>query len=405
MAKIKIYDIRPPKKPTIRDLPPKRTRRGSLWKKSIVCFVILILVVLSLREFISAGKATIEIWPKTEKVSFQVFLSANNKIEDIDLITQAVPLTFLEEDFTISQRFAASQEEVKEKARGTIRVYNKYHLPVTLIAKTRFQSSGEPPRVFLAEKKFTIPANGYTDIKVVAAEAGEEYNIEPSSFSIPGLRKYSPTLYYKVYGKSFSKMQGGRISKVFRIKEEDVEKAKTAILSQAEKEALDRLQKKAGKEYKILEKTLDIEVVDTTLADAQIGQEKEDFLYQAEIRARVAAVRLSHILKFIKEYVNSQIPPDKVLNPDTLAIKKFQGNVDVEGIVTLDVEFEGEVYSKIDETALKEVSRLQTAKNIRRYIREIYPEILKEPRVRFRPFFAKKAPKNISNIDILLKFK
>ena len=405
MAKIKIYDIRPPKKSTIRDLPPKRTRRGSLWKKSIVCFVILILVVLSLREFISAGKATIEIWPKTEKVSFQVFLSANNKIEDIDLITQAVPLTFLEEDFTISQRFAASQEEVQEKARGTIRVYNKYHLPVTLIAKTRFQSSGEPPRVFLAEKKFTIPANGYTDIKVVAAEAGEEYNIEPSSFSIPGLRKYSPTLYYKVYGKSFSKMQGGRISKVFRIKEEDVEKAKTAILSQAEKEALDRLQKKAGKEYKILEKTLDIEVVDTTLADAQIGQEKEDFLYQAEIRARVAAVSLSHILKFIKEYVDSQIPPDKALNPDTLAIKKFQGNVDVEGIVTLDVEFEGEVYSKIDETALKEVSRLQTAKNIRRYIREIYPEILKEPRVRFRPFFAKKAPKNISNIDILLKFK
>lgn len=405
MAKTKIYDIKPPKKPTPKVLPSKTTKQSSLWKKLVVCFVILILIGLSLREFISASKATIEIWPKTEKVSFQVFLSANNEIEDIDLITQAVPLAFLEEDFTTSQKFVASCEEVKEKARGTIRVYNKYHLPVTLIAKTRFQSSGEPPRVFLAEKKFTIPANGYTDIKVVAAEPGEEYNIEPSSFSIPGLRKYSPTLYYKVYGKSFSKMQGGRISKVFRIKEEDVEKAKNAILSQAEKEALDMLRKKAGKEYKILEKTLEVEVVNAKLKDAQIGQEKKDFLYQAEIKARVAAVRLSHIMKFIKEYVNSQIPPDKILNPNSLVIKKFQGNVDLEGFTTLDIEFEGEVYSKIDETALKEVSKLQTSKDIKRYIHEIYPEILKEPRVRFEPFFAKRAPRNISNIDISLKFK
>lgn len=405
MAKVKIYDIRPPKKPTTKVSPPKRTKGGSLWKKLIVFFVILVLFLLSLREFISASKATIEIWPKTEKVSFQVFLTANNKIEDIDLISQAVPLTFLEENFTISQRFTASPEEVKEKAHGIIRVYNKYHLPVTLIANTRFQSSGEPPRVFLAKNKFTVPANGYKDIEVVAAEPGEEYNIDPSSFSIPGLRNYSPTLYYKVYGRSFSKMQGGRISKVFRIKEEDVEKAQNTILSQAEKEALDRLQKQAQDEYKILEKTLEIEVVDTTLVDAQIGQEKKDFLYQAEIRAKVAAVKISHILKFIKEYVNSQIPPDKVLNPDSLVIKKSQGNVDIEGVVTLDVEFEGEIYSKIDETALKEVSKSQSAKNIRKYIREIYPEILKEPQVRFWPFFVKKAPKNISNIDILLKFK
>ena len=85
MAKTKIYDIKPPKKPTPKVLPSKTTKQSSLWKKLVVCFVILILIGLSLREFISASKTTIEIWPKTEKVSFQVFLSANNEIEDIDL--------------------------------------------------------------------------------------------------------------------------------------------------------------------------------------------------------------------------------------------------------------------------------------------------------------------------------
>ena len=92
MAKTKIYDIKPPKKPTPKVLPSKTTKQSSLWKKLVVCFVILILIGLSLREFISASKTTIEIWPKTEKVSFQVFLSANNEIEDIDLIINDVKL-------------------------------------------------------------------------------------------------------------------------------------------------------------------------------------------------------------------------------------------------------------------------------------------------------------------------
>ncbi|MCD5396093.1 MAG: hypothetical protein LR000_00185 [Candidatus Pacebacteria bacterium] len=404
MAKIKIYDIKPPKKRQAKIISQEKKRKIP-FKKFLFVLLGLILVLIFAREFIYASRATIEIWPKSEKVTFEVFLTGEENLEDINLITQTIPLSKLEETFTISEKFSSTQKEIKERAKGTIRVYNKYHLPVTLIAKTRFQSASEPPRVFLATEKFTIPANGYTDIEVVAAEAGEEYNIEPTSFSVPGLRKYSPTLFYKVYGRSFSKMKGGRMTKGWVITEEDVENAKNTLLKQIEKEALAKLSQKAGKNYQILEKTLNTEVLSTNLLDAQIGDEKKDFLYQIEVEAEISAIKFDHLLKFAKEYINSKIPPEKNLYPGSLLLTNIQSNVDVEGTVTIDVEFEGEIYSQIDKESLKEIAKRQEVKNIKKYIREIYPEIKKEPNIKLSPFFAKRAPRDPSKIEVILKFQ
>jgi predicted membrane protein len=407
MAKFKVYDIRPPQRRAIKQIPKvSASKQTSYFMKITALFIIFAALFLIITQFLYAKRATIEIWPSTRKISFQAFLTGSQEAKEVDFLNQTIPIVSLEKELTLAKKFPASRIEVKEKARGIIRVYNKYHLPVTLVAKTRFQSSTEPPRVFLATKKFTIPANGYIDIEVVAAEPGEEYNIEPCAFSVPGLRKFSPPqLYYSVYGKSFSRMEGGKIGEVSKITSEDLERAKEEILAEAEKKALQSLQEMAGSEYKILEKTLKTEILETGAVDTKVGQLKDDFLYQIRIKAQVLAIKLSHLYKFINQYLKSKIPLDQEIHRESIQIKNLIGNVDIEGTITVDVEFEAEVYPKIDIVSIKEVAKAQRISNIKKYIAEIYPEISREPKIRLSPFFCKKAPKRPENIKIILKFE
>jgi len=96
------------------------------------------------------------------------------------------------------------------KATGIITIYNTYSSsPQTLVKTTRFVSEGG--KLFRTTKTIVVPGAdassgkivpGSTTVEVIASEPGNEYNIGPSTFSIPGF-KGTPK-YLAFYGESFS---------------------------------------------------------------------------------------------------------------------------------------------------------------------------------------------------------
>lgn len=175
-------------------------------KKSLSSLLLLIFVGIALSGaalyFLIPQKAEITIWPKTAEVRFETNKEISGKFYRTEKAENE------EEAMVPEHLYSFGKREIETKARGTIRVYNSFHLDQVLIPTTRFWCGGEEDKEFITEERVTIPAGGHLDVEVVASSPGKNLNIGPCKvFSVPGLAGTS--LYTAVYGESSSPMKGG----------------------------------------------------------------------------------------------------------------------------------------------------------------------------------------------------
>ena len=166
-------------------------------KKGWLVLFLLLLFSVGSWAYLSLSKAQIEITPKTEALAFKTKLTVKKDIKNPDFENKIIPGKIFEKEISLSQEFPSTGKATKEsRAEGIIRVYNNYRLRQVLIANTRFQPPLEkfkPPLEkdetpwFRTLKRVVIPPKSYVNVKVVADNPGEKYNIEPSKFSVPGL--------------------------------------------------------------------------------------------------------------------------------------------------------------------------------------------------------------------------
>ena len=192
----KIFDIIPPEKveiekkelteEIIEEIKKKKLPSFPFFKISISILIFLILIGGGLH--FQWSRAEIEIWPEVKTLNFDEKLTLDTKRDKSDFLSKVIPGKIFESEKVLSQNFSSSGKTLKEeKAQGTIRVYNNYHLPQILVIRTRFQPALEKVLYFRTTKTITIPAKSELDVNVRADRPGDEYNISPSTFSIPGL--------------------------------------------------------------------------------------------------------------------------------------------------------------------------------------------------------------------------
>jgi len=428
MAKTKIYDIIPPekrsqylKKQRIEDkktpIETKKYRSKSFSKRNTaIIFIVVILGLFIYWSFSTAGSVVIEIWPSIFPVDFVATVSFSTAESDfelskIELSDPVILAEFLEIEKTFSMEFPSSSSESIEKATGIITVSNKASRNITLVEGTRFLSSSEPTRQFHTQKRITVPAGGQINISVIASEAGDDYNIEPCSFSIPGLRNSSPPqLYYDVVGKSSEPMSGGSTEAMKKISQQDINNASEQILETAEQEAVNLLEAQLGDDYRVLDKSVEIEILNQGLVDSIIGQQAENFIYQVTIKATTLGVKSEYLRKFAQKYLLASVPGNKSFQEDNFNIEflsnTFTIETDEQGevIISADIAISSNIYSQVDVESLKEVAKDRNKKSIARYAIEIYPEVRKQPRILFSPPWVRKSGLISDNIEIKLNF-
>ncbi|GAI28904.1 unnamed protein product, partial [marine sediment metagenome] len=239
MAK-KIFDILPPKefeKKKVEEFPLEKEYQPQFKKpefkiKKSSFFIPFVLILIGIFCYLTLSKAEIEIWPESEVLTFETKLTIDKTAENVDFSNKVILGKIFEAEKTITEEFSSSGTVLKEKkAEGVIRVYNAYSTsPQVLIARTRFVSDGG--KLFRTPTKITIPGGhyengkfvpGYLDVQVKADQPGLEYNIDPSTFSIPGFA--GTARYTKFYGKSFQAMTGGFSEEVPQVTQEDLDQA------------------------------------------------------------------------------------------------------------------------------------------------------------------------------------
>lgn len=376
--------------------------------KNIFIFVLFILILTGIVFHFILSKAEIGIWPETETKVIKTKVTVSGGVEEIDLSSNVIPGKMIGVEKTITEEFPSSGKKMLEKkAEGVIRVYNNYNLSQTLVQGTRFlpplekfQSpleKGENPW-FRTQEKIIVPSKGYKDVRVSAEAAGENYNIGPSKFSIPGLA--GAPQYTFIYGESFEAMTGGIKKEVSQVAESDLESAKKTLEEKALKEIIADLKNKIPSEFDFSGEAIQTNILESsslTLA----GAESEKFNFRVKAKAETLTFKKEDLEKFVDEVFLSQISEGQKVYQPTLKVNYSPEKIEPgENKITFNLEISAKVYSEIDQVSLKEGLAGKSMKETKLLL-EDQPQVVKT-QVQIFPFWLKNIPSNTEKIKIKL---
>lgn len=388
------------KKPESKILLPKIRYKRFLFLIPVILIGVLCHITLS--------RATIEVWPETEIKNFETKVTITKEVESPDFSAQVLPGKIFEKEKTFSEEFSSSGKKlVEKKATGQIRIYNNYSTSSqVLVATTRFVSADG--KIFRSIGRVTIPGGqyekgklvpGYLDVQVEADKPGPEYNIGPSTFSIPGFA--GTDRYTKFYGKSFESMKDGELKEAPQVTKEDLQKAEDSLTEKAKKEIENLLKLDIPSEFVFTEGALEKKILET-FSLAKAGMEAEKFTYQVEVQATSLLFKKDDIENFAKSFIASQLSEGKTFYPPSLKINYSPENINLEvGKIILNLEMETKIYSEIDEIYLKKGLMGKSLAEAQISL-ENQPLITKS-QVKLRPFWLRNIPEELEKIDIELR--
>ncbi len=391
----KMNDIRFPSVKEEKPIP--RKKRSKKW----ILFPILFLVLASSYLYFRSYQVEIKISPVTEKFTETRTVSIHASSEESDLVAEV-----FEETIQGSREFIVMGRSVVErKTRGTINVCQDHSdLVQSLVANTRFVST--EGKLFFAEERITIPGRSYREgrvvpgcatVNVVAAEAGEDYNISSSSkFSLPALQ--GTALYGRFSGDSFSITEEGRREEVPYITADEIRRAEIILLDELFEKGMNSLKGRLSGEF-LLDNTGQYNRWVVERSVPREGEERESFQIEMKIKMEVIAVNLDSVTLFSKNLV----PEGYVWHEESKKIEyDFPRANFEEKSGEMDITLDANIYQEIDKVSLK---RRLSGMSFNEAVYELkrMPEI-SDVSIRFYPFGPSSIVSNPDRILIELTF-
>jgi hypothetical protein len=370
-------------------------------KKGIGFFAVVVFMFLLVFGVYSRFReARVAIHPVLEQWNLQEEIVASPIFSDIDISAKTIPGFLIESQKELSQQFQATGKTTKEaKAQGVIRVYNKYQLPQVLVANTRFLSDGG--KLFRSKSRIVVPAGGFQDVPVEAAEPGESFNIGPSTFSIPGLA--GTPRYTMVYGESKAPMTGGSLSETSEVTEDDIQKAKDSLsatlLQEGKKDLLAKIQEKGG-DMVLLEGAFSQEL-EGPESLVNKGAQVAYFQVKGNVHSKALVIQRKTLEEFWKQASVWQLPEGKVVAPNTLKIEFSLKSIDWEQKrLTIQSSASVSVYTKLDLENFRDRLRGMSPKQGREFLKG-FPAIEKAD-VKIWPLPIGNIPTDTNKVKMLL---
>ncbi len=385
-------------------------KRAGFGKKGLVFFLLFFLVFLAVFCYFRLPRAEIEIWPSTKNI----------RLEKELFFDQSVVRLF-EREKNLADVFEASGKFLKEeKAEGTITVFNEYSTsPQTLIAATRFVSA--EGKVFRTPLRVTIPGGTYEagkfipgeiNIRVLADEPGPEYNIGPTTFSIPGFA--GTDRYTKFYARSSEPMKGGFQEEVSKVVEADLARAEEILIERAKKECQDLIEKQL---FDYFSEHIHSEVIES-FSPLAAEEEAKDFRFQVKAKCRTLYFEKDYLENYAKQLIIEQaleegdlfgesplvFPSDKkLIVPQSLDVdySPQETNLDLKEI-TLSLDASARTYSEVNLEGVKNALAGKTLAEAN-FLLESEPKIIKA-NLNFWPFWVKRVPNNPNRLNLSLRF-
>lgn len=331
---------------------------GKKSKKIFVIFILFCLIIpLSVAAYLFLPSAKISIIPDIRKNKIETNIHASNSTQAED---KNIPIRIIDKIHEISLPYdvIGKSSTSGKKAKGSVVIYNEYSSsPQTLIATTRLESPDG--KIFRLAKNVVVPGTttiggslqpGATEAEVIADQAGAEYNIEETRFTIPGFS--GGPKFDKFYAKSSGPMTNGASSggdEPSALSQQDIDSAKTKTEA-AIKEKISEVISSELQEGEIALSQAEKITITKSVSGTKIGDIVNSFNYNVQASVRVLVFSENDVKKIIKqslsgesqdftqeiskiEYVNIEADFDNsLLNLKVLGEIKNIPNIDIEKI-------------------------------------------------------------------------
>jgi hypothetical protein len=368
----------------------KKTAGG--FNKIIYALLSLGVVVLLLITFVF-NKAKVVLTPRVESVDNNAAVVITNNLQKNFEIVEIVK--------TDTKQIPKSEsKKVATKSSGKITIYNNYsEATQKLIKNTRFET--KDGKIFRITDSIVIPGKtssgpGSVVADVFADAVGADYNIAPTTFTIPGFK--NTARYTGFYAESKDYMKGGASGNVDVVAVEDIDAAKSELTTKLEQEL--------EKEIRSINKDGFVGVYSNIIYD--VADNKNEMLvngsneYKISVKSRTLFLRQSAIASAIAyKNING-------FNGESVRVKDFSTinislseSVDLLATSSVPVEIVGksDLIYQIDQTELKErlasKSKTDFVEILKDYKNEIY-----SAKSNMFPVWLQRFPSNLKKIEI-----
>jgi len=275
-----------------------------------------IFTLLLLGMIFLAGAVAYVFVPNAEVVAYldsekkdlvlDVEIDGNLQVSDVDGLKITANVVEKESEIVFSGEATGVSETSGQKSKGNLVVYNEYsNSEQPLVATTRFET--EDGKIFRLVKGVVVPGlsvlggksvPGAIEVEVVADAPGDSFNIDATSFTIPGFK--GTDKYKKIYAKSTKPMLGGGISEgvVKIVSQEDIDAAKKKSEDLIKEKIIGMMEAELKENEMLVRQSFEMEVIDST-PYAKSGDLKNSFDYQIKVKAKAFAVLKENVDKIV----------------------------------------------------------------------------------------------------------
>lgn len=390
---------------------------GRFWKFFLVSGIIALITIIFAVAYLFLPKVNIKIFAKTKIQSLDMQIRGDSAITSIDQDNLVIPAKLIVIDEEISEKFdsTGNKSASNQKAHGTITIYNEYSSsPQTLVATTRFLS--ENGKIFRLSKTIIVPGTtnvggetkpGAIEAEVAADEPGGIYNIEPTTFTIPGFQGSGNDKYSKFYAKSFKAMIGGKDGEatVKMITARDISSAKNLLEDEIKKVAKEKIKNTVGQGGIVLDDAINFSNITYSFSNTE-GEIVDSFTGIAKVKASAIIFSNGDVVNVALNKINKN-KSDNVMSvsADSLALEFGKSDTDfTKNTIIIRVHASGKSGNEIDLENLKKGILGKSEDDFKAYLKS-YSQIESVELSYWPPFLGGKIPSYESRVNIELDNK
>lgn len=390
-------------------LAPRVPISAKLKKLFIIFSAVCFTAVAGVLVYLFVPHVKILVSPRYE--TKEVDLEITGKAGDSEAVAGsfAVPARIIEneKDLTLSYQPTGKSSASSQKARGKVVIFNEYSSSSQpLVATTRLLSS--EGKLFRLIKGVTVPGMasvggeskpGAIEAEVIADEAGPDYNIGTSKFSIPGFEGGSK--YDKFYARSEKPMTGGGLdeSEAASVSQQDISEAKQKTESALKAQINEDLNQVLAPGEVLLPEAEEQEISESAPL-AKAGDVKNSFDYRAKGRISALVFSGDEVKKAIIEALKQKSGNPALADPLAVRIEYRQVSADFQA-KTIRIKIRGKVFlmPEINLDQLKKDVLGKSENQVREVLRN-YSQI-EGVEVNFWPeFFPARIPQYAKQVEI-----
>jgi len=306
---------------------PRSRLVPSIYKKITLFFIFVSIILIAIIVFFETDKAKIQIHVASQRrdINFAVPVSEEPQI---DSLTGRI----LETGISKSRTFQTPKSIVTDsRASGQVTLINNYSADQPLIATTRLLTPNS--LLFRLTETVTIPAGGQIQAEVRADEAGDEYLIGPTSFTIPGLWE---GLQDKIYAESSQAMSYQTIE-TMELTDEIYQESKAELLSSLTEDVYNEFLNQLDEGETVKLDALAVTITEEK-SSAKIGSQDTQFSISLTAKVKTLAFNEEELKKFIINQLMATVDEgDKIIynQPSlTLSIELYPDDQDNIAVIT-----------------------------------------------------------------------